>query len=286
MRRFSDSNFIGTEAEDHPIISRSRIVLFMLSQLSLWAGVLSTHCLTHQIQIQNFWHIFSLYLVMCTRAMDTYWLQPGLSNQSLLAESIWGLFIICLTLFPHYMNKNVLMSVGMGGSCGRNIVGRPYLTISMVQNIPQGTSVSTHVVIWEDIGLLKSPLLIFKRACFRKHWSNEEGVRFKISCHINSSLFLRRLSPLRYGNVVASFRTGEHRRDSRWQRRCLLHRNPQFHWEQQPQQPISQEHRGEVKLSFSLLNSLISEIRMFPIALLCSLLWQYCNSSHRWLAFL
>lgn len=110
MRRFSDSNFIGKEAEGHPIISRSRIILSMLFQLSLWTGVLSTHCLTHRIKIQNLGHIFSLYLVMCTRAMDTYWLQPGLSIQSLLAESIWGLFIICLTLFPHYMNKNVLMS--------------------------------------------------------------------------------------------------------------------------------------------------------------------------------
>lgn len=39
--RYFDSNFTGKEAEDHPIIDRSHIVLLMLAQLRLWAGVLS-----------------------------------------------------------------------------------------------------------------------------------------------------------------------------------------------------------------------------------------------------
>lgn len=146
----------------------------------------------------------------------------------------------------------------MRGNCGRSTFGRLYLMISVVQNILQGTFMGMYVVTGEDFGLLMLPLLIFKRTCFRKHWSDEEETRFTISCHVDNSLFDKRLSPLRYGHVVASFRTGKYRRDSWWQRRCLLHRNSQFHWEQQPQQPVSQEHRGEVKQGFSFLNSIKS----------------------------
>lgn len=119
----------------------------------------------------------------------------------------------------------------MRGNCGRSIFGRLYLMVSVVQNIPQGTFMAMYVVIGEDFGLLMLPLLIFKSTYFRKHWSNEEGTRFKISCYVDSSLFDQRLSPLRYGHIIASFWTGKYRRDSRWQRRCLLHRNSQFHWE-------------------------------------------------------
>lgn len=68
-----------------------------------------------------------------------------------------------------YERKSPLVTVGMEGSFRRNISGRLYHMTLVAQNIPQGTFISRRVVIWEDVGLLKLPLLIFQRACFRKH---------------------------------------------------------------------------------------------------------------------